>query len=213
MVPETRPSFDDWRTECKLRSPQFQFWSIALDLELAALVYVKSIRQADFNLYIDSMSALIPWFLSFNHTHYGRWLSVHIKDMASLHITHPDVAEKFQAGLITLNKTSRTFLKIAIDQAHEQNNATVKGTGGAIGLTQNEDLLQRWSVGGPELARLISEFQASLNTTENKGTSHAHHDETPAAQKRLKEACLSISKSPRKPWQPIPRQRIPSVPH
>ena len=44
---------------------------------------------------------------------------------------------------------------MAIDQAHEQNNATVKGDGGAIGLTENPTALCCWMVSGPEMARLI----------------------------------------------------------
>ena len=46
-----------------------------------------------------------------------------------------------------------------LDQAHEQNNAYVKGDGGAIGLTDNATALRRWMVAGPEVARVIVEFE------------------------------------------------------
>ncbi len=36
-----------------------------------------------------------------------------------------------------ISKTNRRFSTISIDQAHEQENAHVKGTGGCIGLTKN----------------------------------------------------------------------------
>ena len=49
----------------------------------------------------------------------------------------PDVASEFKKGLFTLSKTPKRFSAIAIDQAHEQNNAMVKGDGGAVGLTEN----------------------------------------------------------------------------
>lgn len=50
-----------------------------------------------------------------------------------------------------VNKTvGRAF---SIDQANEQNNACVKGDGGAVGLTQNPAALQQWMVSGPEIAR------------------------------------------------------------
>ena len=58
-------------------------------------------------------------------------------------------------------KTGRAFSAMAIDQAHEQNNAAVKGDGGAVGLTENPAALQRWMVSGPEMARVIEEFTAS----------------------------------------------------
>ena len=42
------------------------------------------------------------------------------------------------------------FSTMAIDQAHEQNNAVIKGDGGAIGLTEDQTALRRWAVAGPE---------------------------------------------------------------
>ena len=50
---------------------------------------------------------------------YARWLSVHWLDMRALLCAH------------------------AIDQAHEQNHAIVKGDGGAVGLTENPSALRR----------------------------------------------------------------------
>ena len=41
-----------------------------------------------------------------------------------------------------MNKTLKRFSSIAIDQAHEQNNAMVKGEGGAVGLTENPNALR-----------------------------------------------------------------------
>jgi hypothetical protein len=42
-----------------------------------------------------------------------------------------------------------------IDQAHEQLNAVVKGDGGIVGLTANDGALDRWTIAGPEVARLL----------------------------------------------------------
>ena len=46
---------------------------------------------------------------------------------------------------------------MAIDQAHEQNNAIVKGSDSAVGLTENPTAFQRWMVSGPEFARLLGD--------------------------------------------------------
>ena len=50
---------------------------------------------------------------------------------------------------------------IVIGQGHEQNNAAVKDDGGAVGLSESPDALKRWMVLGPEMARVIGEFEAS----------------------------------------------------
>jgi hypothetical protein len=67
-------------------------------------------------------------------------------------------------------KSTRPFSAIAIDHAHEQNNAIVKGDGGAVGLTENAGALRRWMTSGPEIARLVNEFE--LNQPEDMSTHH-----------------------------------------
>ena len=77
-----------------------------------------------------------------------------------LHDKHPGVFAEFRKGIF-FKKTTHVFSGIAIDQAHEQNNASVKVDGGAVGLTENPAALRRWMVSGPEMARLIGEFEVS----------------------------------------------------
>ena len=40
----------------------------------------------------------------------------------------------------------------------------VKGDVGAIGLTENSSQLMRWMVAGPEMARVIGEFEDSVQS-------------------------------------------------
>ncbi|KAJ8406772.1 hypothetical protein AAFF_G00296880 [Aldrovandia affinis] len=172
---------DDWCAERVDASPQFQFWFIILQLELAVLIYVRSVREENFLLYTDALSKLVPWFFALGHTNYARWIPVHLRDMVTLVTKHPSVYAQFLAGNFTVKKTTHAFSAIALDQAHEQNNALVKGDGGAVGLTENPAALRRWMVSGPEMARLISEFQA---TTEKrmKKTELKHHEQTKHTQ-------------------------------
>lgn len=80
-----------------------------------------------------------------------------------------------------MQKTKRVFSAIPIDQAHEQNNACVKGDGGAVGLTEDPSALRRWMVAGPEVARVISEFEnAGLHWNEREDVHH--HDQTASIQ-------------------------------
>ena len=63
------------------------------------------------------------------------------------------------------------FSAIPIDYKHEQNNKKVKGDGGAIGLTENSSELLRWMVCGPEVARVVGEFEDCLTADYLKKTS------------------------------------------
>ena len=68
--------------------------------------------------------------------------------MTTLHERLPDIAKEFDRGSFVVHKWTRPFSAIAINHAHEQNNAVVKADGGAIGLTQNPRALLRWMVAG-----------------------------------------------------------------
>jgi len=99
--------------------------------------------------------------------------------MVTLATKRASVYTQFLAGNFTVKKTTHAFSAMAIDQAHEQNNALVKGDGGAVGLTENLTALWRWMVSGPEMARVIAEFQA---TSETNKADHKHHEQTKHTQ-------------------------------
>lgn len=139
---------------------------------------------------------MVPWFFSLDHTNYARWLPIHLRDMYRLNDVAPDVAVQFKQGKFAVNKTSKHFSAIPIDQAHEQNNALVKGEGGAVGLTENPSALRRWMVSGPEIARIINEFEASMVTecTEIE-QSAKHHEDTRSLQSLFYRDVASLTRT------------------
>lgn len=92
------------------------------------------------------------------------------------------------SGRFVVQKSSNHFSAIAIDHCHEQNNCTIKGSGGAVGLTESPAALRRWMVAGPELARLISEFENSELSKQCYTVITKHHDQIPSVQ----NACVMI---------------------
>ena len=100
----------------------------------------------------------------------------------------PIKGEFEKQGHWVLSKSSNKFSTIPIDQAHEQENDYVKGSGGCIGLTENPIAFRRWMLSGPELARLQKQFECeyladddpeSPKNFQNQGLSHS-------AQKRVR---------------------------
>ena len=168
-------SLEKWCTEMADACPHFQFWYIILQLELYIMIYVRAIREGNFQLYVQALSKIVPWFFALDHTHYARWIPVHLRDLVSLKECHPNIYAEFEKGNFTVRKSGRAFSAIAIDQAHEQNNAYVKGDGGAVGLTENPAALCRWMASGPEMARLIEEFDCSFQSRQD--TDFHHHDQ------------------------------------
>ena len=171
---------EDWCSSNAKLYPQFKFWLLILQMQLDVLVYVRAMREADFQLYVDALTKIVPWFFALDHIHYARWIPVHLRDMVTLKEVHPTVFAEFMKGNF-VKKTANRFSAIAIDQAHEPNNASVKDDGGAVGLTENPAALRRWMVSGPEMARVIGEFETSIE--KRKHLDLRHHEEAKHVEK------------------------------
>ncbi|MES9879580.1 MAG: hypothetical protein ABW185_01715, partial [Sedimenticola sp.] len=184
LLPDDHPeTFEDWCPRRNLEIPQFQFWYTAFQLELLVLTFVRSLRTSNFALYIDCLTMLVPWFFSLDHTNYARWGAVHIRDMMCLCANNSEIADEFKNGNFTVQKSRRVFSSIAIDHAHEQNNAAVKAEGGAVGIIQSHEALKRWMVAGPELVRIAAEFESTVHGVHtNVADDTDHHEQTGSAQ-------------------------------
>ena len=163
---------DDW-TKCqRVREPHFLYWHQTLELQLTVLQFVKSIRTASFDLYLETLEHLIPWVYALDHIHYARNLPIHLRDMCALQGMHPTVHQEFMNGKFVGQKTGRAFSGLALDQVHEQLIGSLKGDGGIIGLTEDPVALERFMITGPEISRIIEEFENTPEMCDKK-----HHEQ------------------------------------
>ena len=65
---------------------------------------------------------MLKWYFSLDKYNYARWATVYWFDMASLHLTCPDVYREFMEGNFSYLKTKSSFSRMGLDQLHEQNN-------------------------------------------------------------------------------------------
>ena len=193
----TSPSLDqtpsEFSTWCDSQSqihPQFKYWSTVLDLELLVMEFIKSLREGNFHNYVQTLDQLAPWMFTLDHSHYARWLPVHIRDMNILKDKHPDIYQQFQEGRFVVQKANHVFSLIALDQNHEQENESVKGDGGAIGLTEDPAALRRWMISGPEIARTVKEFETSFLSCQDDDI--RHHEQVPAVQRTFAKDVKSL---------------------
>lgn len=148
------------------------------------LSFVRSLREANFEQYVNTCKSFMPYIFALDHVHYSRWLSIHVKDMELLPQTHPDIYEEFKKGSFVAIKSNRDFSNIALDQAHEQENCCIKGDGGAVGLTESPEALRRWMIAGPEISRIVHEFEESMFSNEND-INRGHHEATASIEKQF----------------------------
>ena len=83
-----------------------------------------------------------------------------------------------------MQKTNRKFSRIGLNHNHEQLNAKVKSVSGVISLTEHESAIRRWLIAGPQIARLLEEYEDNeaeiLAVREN-------HDSSRATQRKFKQ--------------------------
>ncbi len=84
-----------WRTQMETEHSQFKFWSFILEFELTILLYVRTTREGDFGLYIESLGQLVSVFHGLGLTNYQRWLTVHLRDLLSLPSKIPALYTQF----------------------------------------------------------------------------------------------------------------------
>ncbi len=179
-------SLQEWVSEKCRSSAQFLYWQTVIELECIRLNFVRSIRTSSYTLYVNTLKEICPWLFALDLTHYSRWLPVFVKTLDELPIRHPAVHGQFMRGHFTSRKTYKQWSDMSDDQLHEQNNKVIKGDGGAVGLLGNESALLKWMVGGPEIARMITEFeQTNVTTDKSSNTNRSHHESTTAYQKRF----------------------------
>ena len=155
-------NFEDWKQQLSSKSPTATFWFTLLELETVLMMYVRSIREGNFKLFVSCLRDIIPWMFALDHIHYARSLIVHVAELLSLEAENREIFESFVGGYFTISKSRRTFSKLAIEQAHEQNNKLVDG--GAIGILENEATFLKWAVAGP----MVSDVLETVNLFENK---------------------------------------------
>ena len=90
----------------------------------------------------------------------------------------PDsIKEAFDQGNFTVKKTSRVFLAMVIDLAHEQNNREVKVDDGTVDTMDNEIALLELVLSGSYAAKMVCESRNAYPSN--------HHEDTKSFEKEV----------------------------
>ncbi|KAH3888541.1 hypothetical protein DPMN_012577 [Dreissena polymorpha] len=78
-------------------------------MELTILSFIRSLREANFNLYTKALAALIPYFFANYNMNNARWLPIHLRDMIRLDVQHPELSREFHAGKFVVLQIETAF--------------------------------------------------------------------------------------------------------
>ena len=134
-----------------------------LDFNINVLIFVKSIREKDYNLCISSLKQVVKLYYACDHYLYACRVRVFLYDLVNLPSTSSHLHKCFSDGTFTFQKSNRKFPLMGIDQAHEQNNRVIKGMGGATSVLNKDDEsgLAWWEPCLLELVMIINEYEST----------------------------------------------------
>ena len=93
--------------------------------------------------------------------------------------------------MTTLSPRSPGINSLAHDEVHEQLCAMLKRDGRAIDLTENEAALMLWLVAGPEMTRILHEYDEKHSNAKDN-TEH-HHEPIFSVQKMFLDQVKTIT--------------------
>ena len=172
-----------WLNEMAEKSELCLFWKQVMEFDFHILLLIRSIRESNFTLFVETLRKVIKWYFVYDHYNYARWLSVHIFDLLMLHVAQPDTYQSMMQGFFSFQKTQSPFSSMALDQVHEQNNSVIKGNSSVIDLLNKEDqsALVRWETCGPGIARMIMEIEDALlddyTSSNSPSCNRKHHED------------------------------------
>ena len=169
----------EWLQERKNHNGMYYYCYLIVMLEMDILLYIRSLRESYYKLFVFAMKNLMKWIFSLDHYNYVPWATVHVFDLITVHETCPDVYVEFLKGDFSFQKTNRKFSEMALDQVHEQINEKIKDVSGATHLLNRADMsgIERWETCSPELARIIEILEQSIDLNSVHELEKPHHED------------------------------------
>lgn len=135
-------------------------------------MFVRSLREANLDLFVATLEKLCPLLFALDHVHYSRWVPVFVHDLKMLKVSDPSLFNEFSKGYFTTKKSNSYFNKMGYDQIHEQTNKIIKSNAGFSQLFNQEDTEYL-----KKLENVIPEINNFLECAENQVVRFKKHKE------------------------------------
>ena len=139
--------YEEFVRDGRRKSENFLYWDNFLRLFNLLRNLIRSDREGNWPLHLDTVQSLLPVFAVFDATNYLRWASLYLEDMRKLPEITPDVHEEFLQGGFVVKRTAGHFKAIGVDMCLEQTiNKSQKSAGGIIGATKLKKFVAEWEI-------------------------------------------------------------------
>ena len=69
-------NYIDWRNHLMEENANASYWCQLIQLETLLFTFIKNLRDADFELFLDCLKSINKWMFSLDHLHYASRLTV-----------------------------------------------------------------------------------------------------------------------------------------
>ena len=97
-----------------------QFYALYISFINNYLMFTRSIRLGNFELFKQVISKMVDLFFIFNQGNYSRWLLKYQNDLLRVHLTHPGLQNDFKNGYFGVKRTDKPFSRMPVDLTLEQ---------------------------------------------------------------------------------------------
>ena len=138
--PQFQTVYDEFLTQKCQENVNFQFWWNYMEMIFILLDFTRAQREGDWELYLDSFRAMLPYFFRYDHLNYAKWGSVFIAEMEQLPY---EVLQEFKKGKFVVKWKEGAFNEVSADHSLEWLNGIGKRGCGIVGITKTSSALSR----------------------------------------------------------------------
>ena len=136
--------FVDFVSQNSKRSETFRYWSNFILLMSQVENLIRSDREGNWSLQLQSTQNLLPLFAAFDSTNYLQWCSLYLEDMYRLPSTAPTIHQAFMEGKFVIKRTPGRFKAVGADMALEQTiDKSQKRPVGSIGSSRRNNYVAK----------------------------------------------------------------------
>lgn len=129
--------------ETKDDDVNLKFWWQYLSMVSVLLKFTRAQRDGQWDLYLDALRAMLPYFQRYDHINYARWGPVYLSEMKQL---PEEVEREFRQGNFVVKGSDKLFNQVDPDHSLEWVNGIGKKAGGIVGITKTKSALSRWTL-------------------------------------------------------------------
>ena len=98
IIPPLKEKFDAFKDFQSRISQTFNLWNQYIKMVHIMRNFIRAERIGDWELHLEAVTHMLPYFFAYDRTSYSRWTSVYLIDMRNLKYTAPEVYQEFQSG-------------------------------------------------------------------------------------------------------------------